>query len=125
MSTISNKPNLICNKPKATQNVLLEIMERIGIKKKVAIEGIRALKLSYLRDLAFCSEEQWKRGCNGDLKDTEKYWSHVREFQQAYQALGEDSFTSFEASVTTMNLQKDFGMEFPNDMSPIDEFLFK
>ena len=95
-------------------------MERIGIKKKVVIELIRALKLSHPRNLAFCSEEQWKRGCNGDLEDAERYWIHVREFQQTYQAVGEDSFTSFEASVTAKNLQKDFGMEFPNNVSPIE-----
>ena len=119
MSTITSKPNLLRNNPKTMTNVLLEIMEQIGIEKKVAIDLIRVLKFSHPRDLASCSEEQWKEGCNGHIKDAEKYWSHVREFQQVYNALGEDSFTSFEASATAKNLQKDFGTEFPNNVSPI------
>ena len=76
MWTISRKLNLLCNKPKTMPNVLLEIMEQIGIEKNVEIELIRAVKLSHSCDLALCSEEQWKRGCNSDLKDAEKYWSH-------------------------------------------------
>ena len=119
MSTITSKPNLPRKKSNTTPNVLLEILEQIGIEKKVAIDLIKVLNFSHPRELASCSEERWKKGCKGHLKDAEKYWSHVKEFQQVYNTLGEESFTSFEASVTAKNLQKDFGMEFPNDVSPI------